>query len=265
MPDKEKYYHQRLKEFQSKFSETAKLYDHPPDRGGPREALVRKFLSDYMPKRYGITTGRVIGLDGTLSRQCDIIIYDILNCAIIMKEESGTEYQIIPAESVISVIEVKSILEAEELKSSVKNIESFKALRGVQNNAFGSFFSYGAPLMKNDDEVQNYTARMRKIIVESKFHKICKIACILPRPDETFKAKPFNEISCFLYMKREFQSDGTVSSHVVKKAEKQGIFMGTVPDVVLHTYIFTLLDELRKWNYKKYNFANYFLNWRTKK
>jgi hypothetical protein len=39
------------------FEETEKTLSFPPDRGGQREEAIRKFLSEKLPRRYGISKG----------------------------------------------------------------------------------------------------------------------------------------------------------------------------------------------------------------
>ena len=111
MGDKEKYSRIKLKKFQSIFNETAEVYENPPDRGGPREYAVREYLKIHLPRRYGVTAGKVMGRDGGLSRQIDILIYDAMNCPILYSEQLGEEYHIIPADGTIANIEVKSIVD----------------------------------------------------------------------------------------------------------------------------------------------------------
>lgn len=45
------------------------------DRGEEVENILKQFLSERLPKRFGVESGIVIGQDGVISRQCDVIIY----------------------------------------------------------------------------------------------------------------------------------------------------------------------------------------------
>jgi hypothetical protein len=265
MAEKMKYFSTKLIEFQNVFNSTESIYDDAYNRGGPREDFVREFLKKYLPKKYGITTGKVIGLDGGLSRQADIIIYDSLNSPIVFNEEHGKEFQIIPAESVISVVEVKSIMTCEEYQKTITNIKSFKAISGVKEDAFGAYFSYSPPVLGTKDDVDKYRQKIYDVIKTSGSWKDIRIGCVLPNSkhkalDSTLESQP-----CFLYLKMKIPGDGTVSKEVLKETNQYGQFFYADYRSILHAYMFTLymftlIDNLNKWSYKKYSPAKYFIN-----
>ena len=89
------------------FQETEKTLSFPPDRGGQREEAIRKFLSENLPRRYGISKGFVVSHDGIQSDQCDVIIYDADTSPIFYTD---VNQEILPIESVYAVIQVKSRL-----------------------------------------------------------------------------------------------------------------------------------------------------------
>lgn len=61
------------------FEATAQI-THNGNKGMSREAILRSFLTGgRLPKRFGIGTGEIIGQANDTSRQCDIVIYDLLN------------------------------------------------------------------------------------------------------------------------------------------------------------------------------------------
>jgi len=41
-----------------------KTLKFPPDRGGQQEEAIRKFLSEKLPRRYGISKGFVVSHEG---------------------------------------------------------------------------------------------------------------------------------------------------------------------------------------------------------
>ena len=45
---------------------------HRPSGGDNREDLVKRFLTDHLPKRFGFSTGLVISHDGMFSNQADL-------------------------------------------------------------------------------------------------------------------------------------------------------------------------------------------------
>jgi hypothetical protein len=92
------------------------------DRGEAREGVVRGFLRDWLPKKYAVGNGEVIGPDGQRSRQMDIVVYDELNSPLIFRQADSP--QVYPIESVYGVIQVKSRLTPSELTDSLHNVRS---------------------------------------------------------------------------------------------------------------------------------------------
>lgn len=97
---------------------------HKGDRGANRELLLREFLQQHLPKRYGIAKGEILTRDGDHSHSADIIVYDAVNCPVLYAEDTA----IIPIEGVYGIIEVKSQLSKAEFVSTAKKLRSFKEL-----------------------------------------------------------------------------------------------------------------------------------------
>ena len=95
------------------FDQIQSQIGHAGERGEDRETVVRDFLAKYLPKKYAIGSGQIIDRYGGISRQCDIVIYDALNCPLLLVKEG---YQIFPVEAVLGVVEVKSILNSRSLE-----------------------------------------------------------------------------------------------------------------------------------------------------
>jgi hypothetical protein len=119
---------------------------HAGDRGENREAILRNFLSDNLPKRYGVTKGEVITPEGEHSFAADIIVYDALNCPVLYAGET----KILPIEGVYGVIEVKSRLSKHQLVDALGKLASFKALpvplrTTVQTYSVGHEFTPSRP------------------------------------------------------------------------------------------------------------------------
>lgn len=99
---------------------------HKGLRGRAREIFIRDLLRPFINPNFGICTGVIVDSEGRQSSQIDIIIYDkSLLPPILLTAEEG----IIPCESTLATIEIKSKLTSEELKKSVLNARSVKALR----------------------------------------------------------------------------------------------------------------------------------------
>ena len=80
---------------------------HNGEMGEAAEESWRRFLKDYLPKRYRVDKAIVVDCDGNTSDQIDIVIYDGQYSYFVFKHE---QVIYVPAESVYAVIEVKQDL-----------------------------------------------------------------------------------------------------------------------------------------------------------
>lgn len=138
------------KKMESEYSDVTSAIEHMGTRGASREEILKKYLSELIPKRYEIGSGIITDIEGSQSKQQDLFLYDAFNSPIFLKRESSV---VIPIESVYATIEVKSSLSKETLKQSIDNIRSVKRLKqtqlinrnlvpGYHNFVFGSIFAY---------------------------------------------------------------------------------------------------------------------------
>jgi len=107
------------------YEDLSSQLEHAGLKGEEREEIVREFLNKYIHGRFGVTKGEILATNGDISKQQDIIIYDFASCPSLYNERN---IQILPVEGVYCVIEVKSKIDEEELKKSIKNISSVKKL-----------------------------------------------------------------------------------------------------------------------------------------
>jgi hypothetical protein len=98
---------------------------HKLSAGENREDLVDSFLTDHLPQRFGISTGMVVSREGSFSNQADLLIVDKLNNAPFY---GGRTNKLWPAESVLSLIEVKTSLSPSDLRDSIAKGRRFKNL-----------------------------------------------------------------------------------------------------------------------------------------
>lgn len=88
---------------------------HAGLKGALREIVLADLLRPLLPSDLGIGTGTIISHDGGTSSQHDIIIYDrSILPPIVFNNDAG----LFPIEAVAYAIEVKSTLDAAELKSA---------------------------------------------------------------------------------------------------------------------------------------------------
>ena len=109
---------------------------HRPSAGDSQEDLVTKFLEDYLPKRFGVSTGHIISHDGKFSNQADIVIVDDQNNSPLHPDKRNKWW---PVEAVYALIEVKTHLNDRDLKNAISKGQKFKRLQrrfcssGTQN------------------------------------------------------------------------------------------------------------------------------------
>lgn len=257
MINKEKFLRAKLKDFQHLYEQTEEIYEHPPDRGGPREKAVRDYLKFHLPKKYGVTTGKILNQNGVLSRQIDVIIYDALNCPIIYSEAIGEEYQIIPADSTIGAIEVKSIVNNEVMKNIFTNMNSIKEVIGDKHKVTSGFFGYSTPIFKTEDEVDSYLYNMESLFNTDPLKKFLKIGCILPNRNVTVVGKIMKTTPCFLFIRENIILDSTITKGKEFKIHNFPKFMESDPEVILSVYMLFLIDNLNRWKPRKYSMMSY--------
>lgn len=101
-----------------------KSLSHHGARGAARELFIKDFLMPFLPPAVGIGTGEIINHMGKCSKQIDVVLYNRgrLPAALVGSGDLG----IFPWESVIATIEVKSKLDAKEVRSAILNAYSVR-------------------------------------------------------------------------------------------------------------------------------------------
>ena len=129
----------------------------------PREVFVKDLLTPFLSPNLGTCTGIIVDSHGGSSGQIDIIIYDkTLIPSLLHTNEEG----IVPVESVLATIEVKSELTRGELRKAVENARSIKTLRpeyaevmpetNVKNRAVCCLFAF-----KSDSKPESELNRLQ--------------------------------------------------------------------------------------------------------
>ncbi|KDR90796.1 hypothetical protein K538_07910 [Agrobacterium tumefaciens GW4] len=99
---------------------------HPGEFGYYRETLAKQFIRAFVPRRLEIDSGFVIGADGQVSSQCDLIIYEA-SVAPLLQSENRQRF--FPIEAVVAVGEIKSVISPAELHAALRKLSSIKWLR----------------------------------------------------------------------------------------------------------------------------------------
>ena len=103
-----------VQEFGIALTKTSSI-QHRGNKGASREEELRKFFRERLPTNFAVAEGEVVDLVGQTSPQLDMMFYDqSVNFALV----AGTT-QILPAEALLSSIEVKSMLTKAEIEKSV--------------------------------------------------------------------------------------------------------------------------------------------------
>lgn len=99
---------------------------HNYSSGTYREAILRSFFRSVLPAAASVDTGFVFGFEQVPnSRQIDILIWDSARHATVFR---AGDFVIIPPESVIAAISVKSTLSSSSLAEGIENLGSLAPL-----------------------------------------------------------------------------------------------------------------------------------------
>lgn len=106
------------------------------------EEAIRKWLSEFLPGKYGVTSGYVIPDIVSMQYKLyhyDIIIYNQLDSPILWTEsDSSGKAQAIPAKFVYHIIEVKSTFDGKNIRDGLKKIKSLDEFQEFLPNHFKS-------------------------------------------------------------------------------------------------------------------------------
>ena len=133
------------KEMLDKFDsarEKAECHKVKTSHGNAAEADFRRWLAEFLPKRFGVTAGYVVSQGIKSDRRAphfDVIVYDALNAPVLwIEDDSDTSPAgrsiAVPAEHVLGVLEVKAALTSTSAKEAVRHLAELKPLlQGVDD------------------------------------------------------------------------------------------------------------------------------------
>jgi|SRR5882724_3175885 len=116
----------------------AKAHEVETFHGNVAEAELRKWLSGFLPKRYGVTSGYIVspGLkSGEKTPHFDVIIYDKLEAPVLWVEDTPDVSEqgrslAIPVEYVRCVLEVKSTFSSSNVQAAMAHLKDLRPLTG---------------------------------------------------------------------------------------------------------------------------------------
>lgn len=99
---------------------------HRLSAGENREDLVAEFLTNHLPRKFGVSSGIVISHDGLFSNQADLVVVDEQNNAPLY---GATRNKLWPVEAVYALVEVKTTLSPSDLADAIAKGRKFKSLK----------------------------------------------------------------------------------------------------------------------------------------
>jgi hypothetical protein len=138
------------------------------------EAFLRKWLSEFLPKKYGVTSGYIIPdlyTDSFKLFHNDIIIYNQLDSPILWTEgnydqsEQG-KYRAIPAKHVMAVYEVKSRLTKANVKDAINKLNETKDFK----TQFNPLYSCGMIFIDLKESDNNKESIIKELIKGKDIH-----------------------------------------------------------------------------------------------
>jgi hypothetical protein len=121
-----------LQRFAAAFLETSAVLS-TDIKGTAREYELRDFLAERVPKRYSVVTGQVVDQFNTSGPQLDVLLYDQTRNFPFLDGAS----HILAAEALLASVEVKSRLDAGEVKKSCLAARKLRGLRPFRNTLGG--------------------------------------------------------------------------------------------------------------------------------
>lgn len=117
---------QAAKKLRDDFEYIRETISHSGEKGGETEDKVREFLNGHIPKRFHATKGFVIDVDNQMSDHQDVIIYDQQSSPVYKYDGAN---QIVSADAVAAIMEVKGVLNKSQLEEAFAKIEEVKKLK----------------------------------------------------------------------------------------------------------------------------------------
>lgn len=114
-----KYWEGLLQIIKSRVEVLNSIIGHALTKGEENEKVVYDFITSFLPKKYAISSGQLIDSHGSLSRQCDLIIFDKENHSDILLNE---RMKVIPLDICYATMEVKTSYDTKFLKEGLENI-----------------------------------------------------------------------------------------------------------------------------------------------
>lgn len=145
-----KKFNSKISSLKSDFSVNKDVV-HNGVKGGLNEAGITELIREVIPQRYKITKGIIENNKGEQSNETDIFIYD----DEILPAYIKSDLTFVPVEAIKYIFEVKSTLNANELKTTISKFKKFSSIGGTSPTVLFCFSTdiKGSELLryKNND------------------------------------------------------------------------------------------------------------------
>jgi len=106
---------------------------HNPTIGILTEEILRNFLKIYLPKSVSVEQGFIMSVNGQLSKQCDILIYDSFHFAPFYRLN---DIVIVPTEAVVAIIEVKTTITKQIFHEVIEYFKNIRLISSAKSYLF---------------------------------------------------------------------------------------------------------------------------------
>ncbi len=248
------FFRLKVKELNAQFEQAkALIVNHNLSVGLILEEILREFLREVLPGRFGITQG-FIAMGATLSRQCDIIIY---NCVDYAPLYSAGDIKIVPSESVAAVIEVKSSIDSKRFIETIKAFDTLTCM-GIRDKYLFVFSSPQAKYIISWLYKYDFKNRCKMIshnddsyIVSDSCHLDVGDLEVIPKGIVSLEKEMFLSLSHCQDDKNDYW--GYVEYEVTDMAEKRVSclqqFLTSLQDAIIevkHTELFIPYDNIKE-------------------
>lgn len=137
---------------------------HQGIKGGFNENELSDLIKEIIPTKYIITKGIIENSSGKQSNETDIIIYDNDVLPYYIKNDLS----FIPIEAVKYIFEVKSTLNSNELKTTIKKFSNYHEMNGKSPTVL---FAYSSDMQGN--ELSRYRKNDKNFFTNPKISVLC--------------------------------------------------------------------------------------------
>lgn len=156
-----------IKSILSRYDNSKKIV-HNPTKGTARETPLIELLEKFVPNWVGVSSGIAFDRAGRQSPQLDIVLYNKNYLPSFFYEQQG----FFPIDSILYVIEVKSILNKQELEDTIEKFNKLNSLNKDNRTYINTIlFAYESDSKKTDE--------LSRLINNYNDFKICSLINVL--------------------------------------------------------------------------------------